>query len=155
MMLSKWFSLEEATKSATAKAAKINNNPPPEIVDNLRWFLTNFMDRVRDLFGVPISPSSVYRSEQLNKFVGGSATSDHMNGLACDFNVKGKTVRQIIGEIIRSGIPFDQLIDEYGTWVHGSLRKDKPNRGQVLIYRRNNDGSIRRTHISKTEAAKW
>ena len=152
MMLSKWFSLEEATKSATAKAAKINNNPPPEIVDNLRWFLTNFMDRVRDLFGVPISPSSVYRSEQLNKFVGGSATSDHMNGLACDFNVKGKTVRQIIGEIIRSGIPFDQLIDEYDDWTHISSMQDaSKNRGQVLEYRHSNGC----TKCRAIDVSKW
>jgi len=154
MMLSKYFSLAEATRSAKAKAANIDNTPPPEIIENLKYFLAGFMDKVRDHFGKPISANSIYRNPAVNALVKGSKTSVHMQGLAADFPVAGYTPQKAIGEIIRSGIDFDQLIDEYGEWVHFGVRRGKPNRKQVLVYRRNAYG-ISRSVVNYEEAKKW
>lgn len=150
MMLSKYFTKAEMIRSAKAKKLGIDNTPPQAIIDNLMLFCRCCADRVRELFGVPISPSSGYRCPKLNVAVGGSATSDHPQGFAMDFNVPGHTVRQAIGKIVRSGIVFDQLIDEYGTWIHVGYRPLGRNRNQILIIRK---GS--RKIVSKDEAAKW
>ena len=154
--LSKYFTLEEAMRSRIAKEEGIDNTPSPLIIDNLKYFLTGYMDKVRELFGVPISPTSVYRCERLNSHprVNGSKTSVHMSGLAADFNVKGFSVRQVIGEIVRAGIDFDQLIDEYNSWVHLGVRKDKPNRKQILVYTRNKIGTSR-AYVPIETASKW
>ena len=154
MKLSKYFTLAEATRSAKAKAAGIDNTPPPEIIENLRYFLSNFMDKVRDHFGKPIIANSIYRSPSVNILVGGSKTSFHTQGLAADFTVDGYTPKKAIGEIIRAGIDFDQLIDEFGEWVHLGVRRDKPNRKQVLVYRRNAYG-VSRTAVNIEEAKRW
>ena len=155
MMLSKYFSYAEATRSVNAEAIGMKNDPPPIMLENLKYFLTNYMDKVRELFGKPIVANSIYRNPAVNKLVGGSKTSVHMQGLAADFPVNGYSPRQAIGEIVRSGIEFDQLIDEYGTWVHFGIRRDKPNRKQVLVYRRLPDGSTARTVIKLEDAKRW
>ncbi len=144
MMLSKWFSLEECIRSRKAKLLGLNNQPSAVIVERLKMFLRIVMDPIRELFGVPIDPSSVYRSWPLNTAVNGSATSQHPEGEAADFNVPGHTVREVMRRILASGIPFDQLIDEYGSWVHISHTFRRENRRQILEYRMVNGRTVRR-----------
>lgn len=144
MMLSKYFSLAECIRSRKAKLLGLNNYPPKEVIERLKRFLTTVMDPIRELFGLPISPNSVYRSWPVNTAVGGSATSQHPEGEAADFNVPGQTVREVMRRIIAAGIPFDQLIDEYGSWVHISYTERRPNRHQILEYRMVNGRTVRR-----------
>ena len=118
--LSDHFLLSEFTRSATAQAQGIDNTPGPEHLANLRQ-LAATLERVRDVLGHPILVSSGYRSPALNRAVGGSATSDHANGLAGDFTCPGfGSVQQVCEAIVAAGIPFDQLIYEQGNtqWVH-------------------------------------
>lgn len=143
-MLSKYFSLSECIRSRKAKLLGLNNYPPKEVIARLKRFLTTVMDPIRELFGVPITPSSVYRSWPVNTAVGGSATSQHPEGEACDFNVPGLTVREVMRRILAAGIEFDQLIDEYGSWVHISHTTRRPNRRQILEYRMLNGRTVRR-----------
>ena len=154
MKLSKYFTLAEMTASITARMNGINNQPSDAVLANLRNFCTLFFDRVRDMLGVPISPTSGYRCFQLNMIVGGSVNSAHVEGEAADFTVKGKTPRQAIGEIVRSGIEFDQLIDEFGKWVHGSYSTRKPNRMQVMRATIVN-GKKRYIFVTLDDAKKW
>lgn len=144
MMLSKWFSLEECIRRRKAKLLGLNNQPPAVIVERLKMFLRIVMDPIRELFGVPIDPSSVYRSWPVNTAVGGSATSQHPEGEACDFNVPGHTVRDVMRRIIAAGIEFDQLIDEYGSWVHISRTERRQNRGEIWQYRMVNGRTVKR-----------
>lgn len=154
MRLSKYFTLAEMTASVTAKMNGINNQPSDAVLTNLRNFCTLFFDRVRDIAGVPITPTSGYRSFELNRIVGGSANSSHVEGEAADFTVKGKTPRQVIGEIVRSAVEYDQLIDEFGKWVHGSYSTRKPNRMQVMRATLVN-GKKRYTFVTIDDAKKW
>lgn len=126
------FRLSEFTRSATAERGGIDNTPDAEHLTNL-INLANTLEAVRALFGgAPILISSGYRSPTLNKAVGGVATSDHANGLAADFIVKGYAVQQAAEKIAASGIRFDQLIKEPG-WVHLGIGKQMRREVLTLV----------------------
>ena len=119
--LSEHFTLEEMILSQTAARKDIDNTPTPAIVANLRLTVAT-LEEIRTLLGVPILVSSGYRSPALNKAVGGSKTSAHMQGLAADFTAPGfGTVLQVARKISASEIAYDQLIYEFGSWVHIGL----------------------------------
>lgn len=116
--LSENFTLEEFTFSQTAVRYGVDNDPPPDIVSNLVT-VAHGMERVRVICGSrPVRISSGYRSPELNALVGGSKTSSHCTGEACDFTVAGLTPRQTAEMISGSGMQFDQLILEFDRWVH-------------------------------------
>jgi len=120
MRLTEHFTLEELTRSATADSRGIDNTPGSEHLPNIERLAAK-LEEVRALLGQPMLISSGFRSAALNKAVGGSATSDHANGLAADFTAPGfGRVAQVAAAIEASGIEFDQLIYEQGSteWVH-------------------------------------
>ena len=137
-MLSKHFSYAEAVKSSTAMRLGIPNVPDEPTLTTMVWFANTIAERLRDLFGA-FSPTSWFRCLKLNTAVGGSATSTHPKGNTIDFQIKGKKPIDVMKRIVASGIPFDQLIDEYDDWTHISSMQDaSKNRGQVLEYRHSN-----------------
>jgi hypothetical protein len=132
--LSAHFTLEEMILSQTAARKGIDNTPSPQIVANLRKTAA-LLEEVRTLLGVPILVSSGYRCPALNKAVGGAKNSAHMLGLAADFTAPAfGTVLQVARKIAASPIAFDQIIHEYGTWVHIGLREDAPRRQSLSIF---------------------
>ena len=76
MNLSKNLTLSEVTKSNTAINLGIKNEPNAEQLENLKTIANEVFQKIRDRFDVPIKISSGFRSEALNKKVGGSKTSD-------------------------------------------------------------------------------
>jgi len=136
MKLSKYFTLEEMVYSKKALELGLDNTPSEAIIEKLK-FTCSEMDKIRERLGYPITVSSGYRSLKVNKAVGSKAkNSQHLEGEAMDFVCpKFGTPRQIVQEIIKSGIVFDQLIQE-PTWVHISFKKTG-NRKQVLIIDKN------------------
>lgn len=86
MEFPKHFKLSELLTTGTG----LPNLPTWEQAENLRK-LGNMLDRIRQRFGGPIAVSSAFRSEAVNKAVGGSSTSAHLKGLAADIRpVSGK-----------------------------------------------------------------
>jgi len=89
---------------------------------------------IRNALG-PIRISSGYRNPSLNRAIGGSSKSQHCKGEALDlqFWKGGKMCNKEVYEwVLKSGIEFDQMINEFNfSWVHLSL-KGKGNRNQVL-----------------------
>lgn len=134
-MLTKHFSLRELTHSATALSRGIRNEPNAQQLANLKT-LAATLEAVRALLGnKPILISSGFRSDALNRVIGGSSTSDHSNGLAADFVCPSYGHVMHICEAIRdSSIKFDQLIYEQGNteWVH--LGVGTRMRGQVMSW---------------------
>lgn len=126
--LSPHFTLEELTFSQTAQRKAIDNTPSLEVVAHLTT-LANGLEDVRELLGQPIHVTSGYRCPSLNAAIGGAKHSAHMAGYAADFVCSGFTPVQIVKAIARSGISFDQCIQE-GTWVHISF--DPEMRKEVL-----------------------
>lgn len=135
MNLSPHFTLAEMTVSETAARRGIDNDPPPDVVERLKHTALG-LEAVRIRLGAPIVVSSGYRSPELNVAVGGSKNSDHTRGDAADFICQGfGAPSTIVSALKDSGIQFDQLIEEFGRWVHISFGPRM--RGQVLRIDRN------------------
>lgn len=117
----KYFTIKELIKSSTAEAKGIDNTPTPEVERNLTALVDNVLDGVREIYGKPITVNSGYRCPELNKAVGGSATSDHVKGFAADITGGSKEENERLFNIIKHNFHFSQLIDEKNfSWVHVS-----------------------------------
>ena len=134
MKLSPNFSLEELTFSQVASRRGLNNIPSEKVKDNLER-LAFFLEQVRKIFNKPFLINSGYRSREVNEAVGGSKTSQHCEGCAADFNVKGMSPNAVVRAIVDANIPYDQVILEFDSWVHISVPtvKGSPPRKQALI----------------------
>lgn len=149
MKLSKNLSLAEVVKSNTAKRLGIDNTPDAWTIENLRSVAESVFQPLRDSFGVPIYVSSGYRSEALNKAIGGSKRSQHIQGRALDLDadVFGVCTNADIFRYILNNLEFDQLIWEFGDednpdWVHVSFVRDGDNRGRCLRACRDDKGKV-------------
>ena len=121
--------------------------PTPEHIENFKKLAENVFQPIRDHFGVPIRISSGYRSEALNKAIGGAgkvvngkyvASSQHCKGEAIDIDMDGSSItNKQVFDFIKENLNFDQLIWEFGTsinpdWVHVSFDSEGKQRKQVL-----------------------
>lgn len=127
------FTMSELIHSDEALKQKINNMPDINSMDNLLELVVYCLQPIRDLIKVPMIITSGFRSQQVNRLVGGVANSQHLYGQAVDFVPQGISIENAIFKIQTSNIEFDQLINEYGKWIHVSYSKGK-NRKQVLKY---------------------
>ncbi len=129
----KYFTIAELCRSEKADRLGIDNRCKKEHVANMTALVDNVLDPLREAYGKPIVVSSGFRCPALNKAVGGSATSDHMNGMAADITVGSpKENRRLFNLIQELGLPFDQLIDEKNfSWVHVSYRGKDKNRMEI------------------------
>ena len=133
MRLSPHFTLEQLVASETAARCGIANQPPADVVDNLRELAAQ-LERVQALLGHPLDISSGYRCPALNEAVGGSPTSQHCQGRAVDFECPAfGAPADIARAIAASDIAFDTVILEYGRWVHLSFAP-APRRRLLSIY---------------------
>ena len=117
MRLSKNFTLEEFLVSQAATRQGIDMTPPPDVIDNLQRLVTSCLQPLRDESG-PIFISSGFRPLALNEAIGGSKTSAHMRGDAADLKVLNQTPYDTCELIVELELPFDQVIHEFGRWVH-------------------------------------
>lgn len=126
MQLSPNFSKEELTFT---QVRNVSNEPDAEQLKNLTDS-AHRMEAVRALLNAPIHVNSGFRSQAVNKAVGGVPTSAHTTGHAVDFiSPSFGSPLTVCKAIAASDITFDQLIAE-GTWVHISF--DPRMRRQVL-----------------------
>lgn len=129
--------MSELIHSDTAIKHNINNMPDINSMDCLLELIVHVLQPLRDKVGKPIIITSGYRNWQVNKLVGGAVDahgnpiSQHCKGQAADFNIKGMSIAATIDFIKKSGIEYDQLINEYDKWVHISFHKGK-NRKQCF-----------------------
>jgi hypothetical protein len=147
--LSPHFSLHEFTHSNTAVARGIDNTPPPEILERMKATAAQ-MERVRELLGgKPIKINSAFRNPATNAAVGGSPTSDHMSGYSVDFTCAGFGTPFDVATKIRQSPIFDdvdQLIHEFGRWVHVSFDPDRRHDDKTAHYVM--EGGTRRTRYT-------
>jgi len=148
MKLSDNLSLQEVTKSATAKRLGISNDPNAEHLENLRLTALNIFQPCREHFGKPIAVTSGYRSKALNTAIHGSLSSQHCKGQALDLDaqVYGGLTNKELFNYIKDNVDFDQLIWEFGNdsepdWVHVSYN-GAMNRAEILKAKRNSKGKV-------------
>ena len=120
MKLTEHFTLEQMIFSQTAVRKGIDNTPTAEQITNLQNLCTNILEPLQASLGV-IVLSSGFRCVTLNKAIGGASNSQHCQGMAADINIKGLNVEQVFQFIKHSTLPFDQVIQEFGSWVHVSF----------------------------------
>lgn len=130
MNISEHFTLQEFLKSDTAmrKGFVEQNNPPAEIVINLKKLAQEVAEPIRSKFG-SFSPTCAYRCPRLNAEVGGAKNSMHLTGEAFDETFYDSHGTNISADVFyflvenRKNIPFTELIWEKGTidtpqWIH-------------------------------------
>lgn len=140
MKISPNFSLEELTESPTAKKLGIPNVPTEEHLANMKYVCEKILEPVRAFFKKPVTVNSSYRCPALNKAIGGSETSQHVNGQAVDFEIKGVS-NKTVADWVSENLEFDQVILEFfnpaegvnSGWVHASIKKEGGNRKQKLV----------------------
>jgi hypothetical protein len=128
MKISEHLYLAEVIRSESAKRYGISNMPIEEHIANFKLLAENIFEPIRSHFRCPILISSGYRSKELNNKIGGSKTSQHCLGQAVDIDMDGTdygATNSDIFKYIKSDLPFDQLIWEFGNdnnpdWVHVS-----------------------------------
>ena len=133
------FTLEELVHSSTAKRLGLDNTPNQQETDKLIKLAKEVLQPIRDAWKSPIVVNSAFRSETVNKAVGGSKTSQHKLGEAADITIGSKEQNKklfnfILKMISSKKLNVGQLIDEYGySWIHVSLPRTngKPN-NQIL-----------------------
>ncbi|MFO0467563.1 MAG: D-Ala-D-Ala carboxypeptidase family metallohydrolase [bacterium] len=155
--LSPNFTRAEFERSATAARLGMNNAIPDALLPNARRtaaVLESIRAHLSALAGVtvPITVTSGYRSELVNRAVGSSDTSAHRLALAADFIVPAfGTPTEICRALAVDGLldrfGIEQLIDEYpdsaGGWVHvGLTRPANPRNRIITITRRGTSAGI-------------
>ena len=138
MNLTQHFTLEEMTASQTAARMGLSNEPSDAQQAALKK-TAELLEVVRAALGSkPMTITSGYRSPEVNQAVGGVGHSAHMDGMAADFICPSFGTPLEICRALASRQPaleFDQLIHEYGQWVH--IAWGNPQRRQVLTIDRN------------------
>ena len=135
--ISKNFTLEEMTASATAKARGIKNEPSTQEVCALCALVHMVLQPLRRAMMEPIPISSGFRCQTLNNAVGGVRNSQHLKGEAADICIGGDIQKgKKWFAWIKAHCEFDQLIWEHNSkgtyWVHVSYRADGQNRKQAV-----------------------
>ena len=123
------FNLAEFTASDTAARLGIDNSLPDELREAAHRTL-EMMERIRFHLDAPITITSGYRCEALNKAVGSKPGSDHTMALAVDFKAPRAGTPYEIAKDLASVIGIvgiGQIILEYASlngsgWVHVSTR---------------------------------
>ena len=127
--MSQTFSIRELTYSDTAIRLGIDNTPTNEVLINLQNLCQFILEPVRNYFNKPITITSGYRSSELCKAIGSSATSQHTRGEAVDFEILGISNKEVSDWIVNH-LDYDQCILEFWSpeqpnsgWVHCSYSK--------------------------------
>ena len=137
----KYFKIDEFTQSPTARARHIDNSAPEAVVKNIHRLVETVLDPLREAWGKPLIITSGYRCPELNAAIRGSKTSAHMSGRAADIGVHGNNIKQLAKLIVSNNLPYDQIISEYGSWLHiGIAEEGKTPRKQKLIINKSTGG---------------
>ena len=137
LKLTPHFSLNEFTRSDTAKEKRIYNTPSDVVIGRLRDLCVNVLEPLRNRLACPIRVNSGYRSTALNRAVGGSPSSQHILGEAADITAGSRDRNKRMLALLLDGGGFDRVIaeqcDKQGrpAWIHVSFTRRRANRGKV------------------------
>lgn len=84
--------------------------------------LAEYLQKIRDHFGQPVTINSAYRCSKYNKSIGGASKSKHLYGQAADIKVSGVTPLKVAQYAESIGI---KGIGQYSNFVHIDTRTIK------------------------------
>ena len=130
--LSEHFMLEEMCYSRVGVENGVENIPGREALVALKYLATELLEPLRKLYGKPVVVTSGYRSEEVNRLVGGVPGSQHTRGVAAECYVPDAA--ELLAVLRQSGLEFDQaILYRKRNFLHLSLKKTGKNRMQVLL----------------------
>ena len=136
--ISENISYKEATRSITAIRLGLDNKPNDYELTNMQVLAEKVFQPLRKWVNDPIKINSFFRSEELNKAIGGSSRSQHCEGRAIDIDdTYGHASNAEMFHWIKENLDFDQMIWEFGDdenpdWVHVSYVSEDSNRKRCL-----------------------
>ena len=136
--LSKHVSHREGVYSITAQRLGLDNIPNDEQLESMGTIAAKVFEPLREFVGGPIKINSFFRSEKLNKAIGGSSKSQHCKGQAIDIDdTYGHATNAEMYNWVKDNLDFDQMIWEFGNdknpdWVHISYVNKEVNRNRCL-----------------------
>lgn len=133
MIISKNFTLEEFLISQTAIRHRIDMTPTLAVQNSIIRLVDTVIQPLRTELGHPISINSGYRPEDLNSLIGGSKTSAHRFGCAADIRSNSMEPLELARLIELMDLPYDQVIHEFGAWVHVGIRWDSQDIRKQLL----------------------
>lgn len=111
----------------------LSEMPYPE-----KWLLSRglplckTLEDIRQEFKLPVKLLSVFRSEAYNKAIGGARNSQHVQGRAADFIVKGISPDKVHAKILElyneGKLPQLGGLGKYPTFTHIDIRPKKNGR---------------------------
>lgn len=126
------FSFDEFKKTSTG----LPNDIPEKDRAWIVALVNEIMQPLRNKIGA-IQITSGYRSPEVNTRIGGSPTSQHMLGQACDFYAINQTRTQTFLTLFNDpSFPIRQCIlyaPEEGNFVHVAIDPQRPAKRQFLI----------------------
>lgn len=123
------FTLAELTKTSV----KANNTPNHLQTVNLCRLCFYLLQPIRDKIARPLDITSAFRSEAVNKAVGGSGASQHLDGMAADVNCSTISKADLF-KLIAKEFDYDQCILELDSnCLHVSYFMAGRNRGDILV----------------------
>lgn len=134
MQISKYLTLADVERSTTAVRRGIKNKLPEILIENAKR-IGELYDTIYDHFNGNVYINSFYRSEALNKAIGGASSSQHTRAQAIDIEGKNGVTNLQVLEFAKT-LDFDQIINEFQnakgepSWVH--ISRAVVNRRQVL-----------------------
>jgi len=127
------FTLDELTATTTG----LYNYPPEWVAHRLFYLATFILEPIRERWGA-YTITSGYRSEPVNRAVGGSVDSQHLIGEACDGGPKVANIDRVFDWLaMASGIAYGQAILEtvnQRRWIHISLPRPNKRNHVTLTY---------------------
>jgi len=127
------FILKHFLKSGEAERLSINNAPGidgfptrDQIINNLKQLMENVGDKIFDQYPNMVITSG-YRCKTLCVALGSSTNSEHVFGMAIDFQVPGVSTKDVFNWCINNLSSWNQLIWEFpekesNSWIHVSYQ---------------------------------
>ena len=136
----KYFTFSEFTRSATAERLGIDNRPEhhgeQDVYSRIELLVAKLLDPMREWVAEPIYINSGYRSQELNKAVGGVRDSQHRKGQAADIRI-GSITGHLLSDLfwdMSIRFNFDQMIyyRKQG-FIHISYVSKFENRHEMFV----------------------
>lgn len=131
------FTLSEMTRSETAEKAGLENVPSEEQMVNIVQMMMA-LQRMRNELERPIKVTSGFRSQRLNKEVGGAIGSRHLRGMAADITIPGvsfpelmRTLTYLVREEVITRVILESLNGR--KWLHVEVGAEVSEGGVAIL----------------------